>query len=225
MKYKHTRMLLLSIAAIGAILFVNPAQALKLSDREGGFEITINPRYVSSASIDGSNGSKLDLGDAWGWGFGFGYNFTEKWNLAWDIGWNSGNYNTTVVDDDNNKEERTGTFSSSSTYFTGTYNILDKTFTPYVSGALGWVFIDSNIPSGTPGSGCWWTWYGYYCGGYVPTYSTTEFSYGLGLGLRWDVGKTVFLKAAYNKVWIDSFGTVGSQDFDTALLTLGFLLH
>lgn len=217
-------MYILGITAVSAIF--NQAHAVKLSDRQNGFEITLNPRYINGKSISGSHGESADLKSTWGWGFGFGYNFTEHWNLAFDIGWSSQNFNATIVNDDNEKESITGTSSNSSTYFTGTYNILDKTITPYVSGALGWVFMNSNVASGPPQNGCWWyPYWGYICGSYTPTYGTTEFSYGLGLGVRWDVGRTVFLKAAYNKMWIDNIGNVGRVDFDSALLTIGFLLQ
>ena len=80
--------------------------------------------------------------------------------------------------------------------FFGTYNILAGNFTPFVTGGMGWTYIDTNIPSGLPENVCWaYPWYGYYCATYVQTQSTTRFSYNVGAGLRLDAGRGVFRAA------------------------------
>jgi len=211
--------------AIGLCTSSVYAAGIKPSDRAETFEITINPAYNYGKDISGSNGTDLNMNDTWGWGFGFGYNFNEKLNLAWNIGWSSPSYKATFVPDTGTPQQVSGTLSSTSSMFIGTYNFMAKTFTPFVTAGLGWVFVDSNIPSGQVGTGCWWTWYGYYCGNYETTYGTSEFAYGLGLGARWDLGESVFLKAAYNVTWIDNLGNVGTQDFDTLYLTIGFMMQ
>ena len=59
--------------------------------------------------------------------------------------------------------------------FTGSYNFSEKEFTPFVTGGLGWTYIDTNIPTGLPENICWaYPWYGYYCTTYVPTETTTD---------------------------------------------------
>ena len=38
------------------------------------------------------------------------------------------------------------------------------TFTPYVTGGIGYAFIDTNIPDSPPQTACWWDpWWGYVC--------------------------------------------------------------
>jgi len=91
--------------------------------------------------------------------------------------------------------------------------VLAGNFTPFVTGGLGWTYIDTNIPAGLPESFCWYyPWYGSYCSTYVPTKSTTRFSYNAGLGLRLDVGKGVF-RGMVNSQWADFGGSYGSSNF------------
>jgi opacity protein-like surface antigen len=204
---------------------------MKSSNRQGGFEIVLQSNYVDSKSLSDDQGSSADIQDSWGWGFGFGYNMTEHWQFNFDIGWRSANYDATIVvedqDDPNNSgpKDFTGRLDTSSSLFSATYNLLDKRITPYVSGILGWTFIDTNVPTGPPQNWCWWDpWYGYICSSYIPTRSETDFSYGGALGLRLDVGQSVFLRAAYHKIWID-FKNVGAEDFDAFRLDIGFLMN
>jgi len=202
---------------------------MQLSNRGGGFEVLLQSKYVYSKSIDGQNGSGADLKGGTGWGFGFGYNFDEHWGFNFDISWRSANYDATVLAEDENGNTEWVNYSSrldtSSTQFSGTYNFMDKRFTPYISGSIGWTFIDTNVPTGPPQSWCWWDWMlGYVCSTYVPTKSETDFTYGGALGVRFDVNRSVFLRASYNKIWID-FQKADAEDFDAIRLDIGFLMN
>ncbi len=202
---------------------------MQLSNRGGGFEVVLQSKYGYSKSLEGQNGSGADLNGGWGWGFGFGYNFDEHWGFNFDISWRSSNYDATVLAEDENGNTELVNYSSrldtSSTQFSGTYNFLDKRFTPYVSGIIGWTFIDTNIPTGPPQNWCWWDpWWGYICSQYVPTLSETDFTYGGALGVRFDVTRSVFLRASYNKIWID-FQKAAAEDFDAIRLDIGFLMN
>ena len=204
---------------------------MQLSNREGGFEISLQSKYVDSKSASGQNGSGIDVQDSWGWGFGFGYNMTEHWAFNFDISWRSANYDATVVGDDPDNPgatettNYTGRLDTSSSLFSATYNFMDKRFTPFVSAILGWTFIDSNISSGPPQYYCWWDYFwGYVCSTYVPTHSETDFTYGGAIGLRFDISRNVFLRASYNKSWID-FKNNSAEDFDAFRLDIGFLMN
>ena len=94
-------------------------------------------------------------------------------------------------------------------------------FTPFVTGGLGWTYLDTNIPAGLPENVCWaYPWYGYYCATYVPTQSTTRFSYNAGVGLRLDVGKGVF-RFLVNSQWMDFGGSYGSSNVVQYRIDLG----
>jgi opacity protein-like surface antigen len=204
---------------------------MKLSNRQGGFEVLLQSKYTDSKSFEGQNGSSADVQDSWGWGFGFGYNFTEHLAFNFDISWRSANYDATIIVEDQDNpsnsgpKQFTGTLDTSSSQFSATYNFLDRRFTPYVSGILGWTFIDTNVPSGPPQNWCWWDpWWGYICSSYIPTHSETDFTYGGALGLRFDVTRTMFLRASYNKLWVD-FKNASAEDFDGLRLDIGFLMN
>ena len=94
---------------------------------------------------------------------------------------------------------------------------MESNFTPFVTAGLGWTYIDTNIPSGPPETWCWY-WYG--CSTFVPTETSTEFSYNAGLGLRLDVGKGVF-RFLVNSQWVDYGGSYGGDSVIQYRLDIG----
>ena len=205
-----------------AITFTGTSYA---QDREGAFELYLSPKYIDSKTLNGQGGSQVDLNDTWGWGFGFGYNMDEHWAFNFDIAWSSPSYDATTVDNSNAKSNYSSNLDTSSTIFTGIYNFSQKRFSPFVSGSFGWVFLDSNIPSGPPQNTCWWDYYwGYVCSTYLPTKTETDFTYGLGVGVRFDMTKDFFLRAAYDKNWID-FDQASSEDFDAIKIDIGMMFR
>jgi opacity protein-like surface antigen len=217
---KNTGLFLILFAISSGYISTSYAQSLSAtSNREGAFEFYFQPHYIDSKSLDGPGGSTVELNDTWGWGFGFGYNYTEHWALNFDINWSSISYDAQTS---SATGRYSGTLDTSSTLFSGVYHFSDKRFTPFVTGSLGWVFIDTNIPEGPPGSTCWWDpWWGYICSTYVPTKTETNFTYGAGIGLRFEATRDLFFRAAYTKNWID-FDKADAEDFDVLRFTVGF---
>ena len=102
------------------------------------------------------------------------------------------------------------------------YNVLKGPVTPYDVGGLGNTNIDSNIPTGPPVGTCWYDpWWGYVCGEYQPTQSNTYTSFNVGLGIRWDINKRMFLRAGIGKHRVNADNT-SEVDFDTRKLEVGF---
>jgi hypothetical protein len=108
---------------------------------------------------------------------------------------------------------------------TGTYYFLDKNFTPFISGSVGYTWVDTNIPTGPPmGNYCWWDpWYGYICTPYVPTKTQSDWTYGGGVGIRYDFNRRFSMQGSYNKSWMNLDNTSGSTDFD--IWRLDFIFH
>ena len=109
---------------------------------------------------------------------------------------------------------------------TGTYNILKGPVTPFVDLTAGWTHVDSNVTDRPPVTGCWWDpWWGYICRSYWSTYSDTSFSYGGGLGVRWDISSAIFMRASYNMLRIDggSDPTLGHGPHRNRLASLSAL--
>ena len=149
-----------------------------------------------------------------------GYNFSEHINIAAEFGWNSANYDVRSVDESGDPVKFSGTLSTSKLFFNGTYNILPRALTPFVTGGFGWTFIDSNIPSGD--TTCWWDpWWGYNCLTDWDTFAATEFPYNLGVGVRWNINRMLYTRASYNREFLDVKNV--KLDFDMAILEFGVM--
>jgi opacity protein-like surface antigen len=197
----------------------NPTSRARLWD------FSVQTRYVGEQTHDGEGETSASVEADLGWGIGFGYNVNERFNVGLFFNWRSANYAATVVPEASLDEEGT-TYSSwldaSTIALSADWNILPKRFTPYVSGAVGWSLIDTNIPADVYG-GCWYDpWYGYVCAGDVSTYGTDAFSYSLGAGVRVELGEAAYVRIGYDYNGIDLEGTEG---LDVFRLDLGFTMR
>jgi opacity protein-like surface antigen len=96
-----------------------------------------------------------------------------------------------------------------------------ESVTPYATGGLGWVSIDTNIPTGPPIAQCWFDpWWGYTCNAFQPTHTTTEMGTVVGVGVRWDFSRRVFLDASVGREWID-FDHGNRPDFSQLRIAFG----
>ena len=217
--------------------FKAPATALLLSlsllsaetnsapgNRTGQWQISLIPTYTNSQSIQFDGGAVADINSHSGFGIGIGYNFSDHLELDLDIGSADANYTgTRVLDDGSNTQQKyNGSYYTSHMNLGLSYNFLAARFTPFVKGNLGLTYVDSGIPTGNIGSVCWYDpWWGYYCGPYAQTYTTSELSYGADLGLRFDITSNVFLKGSVGKSFIDLDKT-STADFTIYKFTVGF---
>jgi opacity protein-like surface antigen len=199
------------------------AAEIRTTDRVQRWDLSIETRYTDSRVFDGPQGSSLRLEDDLGWGFGFGYNLNERLRLGMLMSWRSINYDATFF---NNADLTTplyyggwldvGTFAA-----TAQFNLLPKTFTPYVNGGIGWTLIDTNIVADYS-AGCYWDpWWGYICNGYTSTYGTDTASFLLGVGARFEPSEAVFIQIGYERGWLDFDNNDGNY-FDMIRVDLGF---
>jgi len=200
------------ILIITALLAAAPAHAQ--STRGGKGEFYLSPVFTDgkSYSFEGGSTAKTDTG--FGITLGYAFNFDQKRSLGIEFAWSDQDYVANV-------QGGTGNLGNSGTIraaletwtvrFLGTYHFMEGNFTPFVTGGLGWTYIDSNIPTGLPENLCWYyPWYGSYCATYVPTATSTKFSYNAGVGLRMEMGKG-FIRGMVNQQWIDFGGNYGSD--------------
>jgi opacity protein-like surface antigen len=181
-------------------------------------------QYQTSSSNDFQEGSSIDIDSSLGFGFGFGWNWTEKWHLGYRFSLNKPDYSATIVPEDPEEPAQTidYTMSKYSHQFNVTYHFLKGPITPFIQAGVGWTKLDSNIISRPPTTGCWWDpWWGYICTTTWETFKTSEFTYNVGLGLRWDINGAIFLRGAYNRQFISLSN--GSLDVDTLTLDSGFM--
>jgi opacity protein-like surface antigen len=204
-----TRFLVLMVALAVAVPAL--AQSMSRSRKNefyGGPVFTDGKNY----SFDGGSSAHTDTGV--GLTLGWGHNFNPHMLAGIEIEWSEQDYRANVQPGPGNPlsaQQINGTIESRTVRFLGTYHFSEKAFTPYVTGGLGWSWVDTNIPSGLPENVCWYyPWWGTYCSTYVPTHNTTKFSYNLGAGLRYDYGKAIF-RGQVHAQWIDWGGSYGSS--------------
>lgn len=197
-------------ALVGALGLPLPAAAQSMMGgagaRTGTWEFTLPLVYSESKTLHGEGGSSVDLNADFGFGFGFGYNFNNHFQLGGMFNWSTRNYDATLVDATTGTTRKASGYLDASTIsLNATYFFLASDLTPFVSANVGSTFLDSNIPSGSGSTGCWWDpWWGYICSTYVPTKTETDVSYGAGVGMRWDLSRAFSMQASYNRLWIDA---------------------
>ena len=208
------------------ILFAVPGIALAQGNRANSWEWSFAAIYQESKNMGGNGGSNLKVDDDWGLGINFGYNFTNHLALGVDLEWLSPDYQAVLVDDSVSPARTTNIdheFSQFNGRIKGTYSFLDGPLNPFIEAGIGWTYIDSNVLDGPPQTGCYWhPWWGYICSNFYSTFSSTSFTYGAGLGLRYHLQGGSFLKASYNVWELDDAGSVSDPTFSAFRLEFGW---
>ena len=192
--------------------------------RDGRFEGSVILAYQTGLDESSEGGSALEVNSTMGWGISFGWNWTEKWNLSYRLLSTSPKYVATIIPEDPNllPESLEHKMSKYSHQFNATYNFMNRAFTPFVQAGIGWTKLDSNVPTGSISTGCWWDpWWGYICISDFETYTASEFSYNVGVGVRWDINNAIYTRATYSREFLSLDN--GSLNFDTAIMEVGMM--
>jgi opacity protein-like surface antigen len=193
------------------------------ADRDTGWEFGGELIYQDSVDIESENGS-ASLDSDVGIALTFGYRLNERVEVTFGLDWNTIDYsaNTTSPDFPALDIAIEGEAETFTPRVGLNFNFMDGPITPYVSGMIGYAFIDTNVPDGPPETGCWWDpfWGTYICGTWQDTRSSEEFVYGLGAGVRWDVNDAWSVRFGYDKRWLDSDA---SPDFDQIKLGISMM--
>jgi len=192
-------------------------------NRTGQWQISLIPSYTDSKTVTFDGGATADISGHSGFAIGIGYNFSDYIELDFDIGSADGSYvGTRIFEDGSDPEKYNGNLYASHMNLGLTYNFMASRLTPFVKGNLGLSYVDSGIPTGNIGSVCWYDpWWGYYCGPYAQTYTSSDLVYGADLGLRFDITSKVFLKGSVGKSYID-FDNSSTPDFTIYKFIVGF---
>jgi opacity protein-like surface antigen len=190
------------------------------SQRAGQVEFTVGPAYSFSDSFQGRGGSSLDLSSRTGIRLGMEYFSSSKLSLGFDATWAKPSYDAELIPDDGSPaisiSHRSNIFSG---HFTGTYYFREGPVTPFVEAGLGWTYFDSNVSDGSPIVGCWWDpWWGYICADFYDTYSATNFSYGAGVGLRWNFATDMAINAGYRWLEVEADGLNEKPTLESAVI-------
>jgi len=203
--------------AVGLLLGVN---SWAKDYRTQTTEFFLIPTYINSTTLKFDHNAKVDLDGGFGLGFGFGYNFTKNLEGQIVLSGSSTNYTATAVDDKNKEHKIKEKMYTSSLNIQGNYNFMDDEFTPFIGGHIGVTYVDSGVTTGDYEHVCYWDpWWGYVCGPFSETYTTTEFSYGLEIGLRYDM-RDGYGSISYGKNFIN-LGSNNGDDFDVFKFLIG----
>jgi opacity protein-like surface antigen len=194
-------------------------------DRSRTWEVDLGAHWMRSETIDFRGGSTLKLDNDTGFGFGFAYNFNSQFSLGASFEGFEPDYHATIASADPSQEPDrfSGNVRLTTAMVDGTYYILPRSFTPYVSAGVGFTNVDTDIPRGPPLVGCWWDpWYGYVCDYFVRTKQEDEFSYRAEAGLRWDITPFFYVKGSYGRTWLDVGHSAGDAQLDVWRIDVGF---
>lgn len=187
-----------------------------LAERGPGWDFGAELIYQYSKDINFDGGSYANLDDDVGLALAFGYRLSDRLELIFGLDWNTIDYEFGVVAQNPLLSfTGKGDLEAWTPRFGVNFNLMQGDITPYLTAAVGWSFIDTNIPDAPPQTTCWWDpWFGYYCGTFQSTRSTDELMYDVGVGVRWDVSSTLTLRLGYERHWLDISDATSTPGLD-----------
>jgi len=172
---------------------------------------------MSSESINGVEGSTLDVDDQIGYGFAGAYNFTNRLAVGLDLNWTSPDYTATrILEGTGQADTISAELDVVNIQVKAILHFLERPITPFVEAGVGWTQVDSNIIDGPPTTGCWWDpWWGYVCSNFYDTYTETRTSYSAAVGIRWDMGQGLMLRGSLGLLEVDTSSATEDAELDT----------
>jgi len=155
--------------------------------------VTVPTTLGSSAT--GDLGFEFD--DTGVYGFGMGYNLNNHVALSGEFQWGYPRYTVNFLG-----SSLSGEAFMHSGKFNVDYHVLPGPLTPFLSAGIGYLYLDSQVPSGPTSIYCFWDyWWGQTCTGSTPTYRNTYLNLNAAAGVRWDIGQAFFMKAGVGGGW------------------------
>ena len=213
-----------ALLVLTALLLSAPAFAQRY-DKSGEWEFAVAAPWQEGTNDNGTAGSTVKVDNTWGFSFYLGYNFNNRFRLGADFDFLRPDFDATIVNEENPGEtiRIQHTASQFNGRLKGTLNLLDGPFVPFVEAGIGWTHLDSNVANGPPVSGCWWhPWWGLICQNFFRTYNSTEFSYGAGVGLRYELRGNSQITLSYNYWELDTGDNRASPSLQAARLEYGW---
>ncbi len=174
------------------------------SIRSGKWEATFMLTHNDEVFVEGLQGASLDVKETTGWGASLGYNYSDHLQFNLEFLSSVPNYTATFISDEDTPQVEIiqHELNVVHTQFNAVYNFRAERLTPYVQAGLGWSYVDSNIADGPAQGVCWWDpWWGYVCEGYQPTYHESNFTYNVGVGLRYELDNEMIFKVSYGRAY------------------------
>ena len=209
---------------LAMLLIAVPCISTAQSSRSQSWEASVSAIFQDSKYIGGEGSSSLDINSETGFGVNIAYNFNSKLALGMDFEFLKPKYTAVLVGDNGVLEDIVinHEVSQFNARIKGNFSFIDGPFTPFLEAGLGWSYFDSNVADGPPITGCWWhPYWGYICENFYSTFTTTQFSYGAGAGLRYEFIGGLFIKASYNYWEMDGMGKADDAAFEAGRIEIG----
>jgi opacity protein-like surface antigen len=206
-----------------ALLALAPSAFAQSADRAGTWETRLDIVYQNSSDWDFDGGTTADIDSDTSFLFGVSYHLNDNLELGGNVTFGQTDYEADIVGDTVPDFSVRGEYESTSLLFDATWNFLPGAFTPFVSASAGWSWVDTNIATEPPQTGCWWDpWWGYVCTTFQDTKSLDGFTYGFDVGARYDFSDTIAAHASYRMMWVDLDNADGAPDIDGFRLGIGW---
>lgn len=220
----HGRTILAAGLCVAAVL--QPARGQEGAGRRPQLEFTIGIPYLRAETTPFNGGTAVETESSTGLGFGLDWRFANQWSAGATLAMHDIDYTANIalagsllgrpgeiVRNDLDTQSLMGNVKR--------YLGSSRRIAPYATAALGWVSVDTNVPTGPPVGVCWFDpWWGLVCDSFQPTRTTTELATALGFGVRWDFSRRVFLDATLGREWID-FDNADRPDFTQLRIAFG----
>jgi opacity protein-like surface antigen len=217
-------MIIRAAVCVVAALSGTIATSVSAQSRDQGWEVGAQLIYQDAQDLAFDGGTTASLDSDLGLAISFGYRVNDRLEFEFGVDWNTVDYDVTVFGATPAQSfSGRGDLESFTPHVNANFNLLTGPLTPYVSGGVGWSFIDTNIPNGPPQTSCWWhPWYGYICDTWQSTRTSDELTYSLGVGVRWDLTSNHMVRLGYEKHWLDLDTADGTPDFDQLRFSIVF---
>jgi opacity protein-like surface antigen len=212
------------ITTLACLAGLIAAPACLAQSRAGTFETRLGIAIQNSADADFEGGTTAEFDSDTGFRVGFSKHYTDHWEFGGNFGYGQTDYEAAIVGDQIGEIfDVRGEFEYLSLSGDVTYNLFSGPFTPFVVGAIGWTWVDTNIATEPPQTGCWWDpWWGYVCSTFQDTKSIDGFTYQLGVGARYDFRNNFAIHGSYRVTWVDLDNADGTPDFDGFEVSVGW---
>lgn len=211
-------------ALAAALAFTLPATGQSQELQAGTWETSLGISYQNSSDADFKGGTTADFDSDYALRFAFDYSLSDALQVGASFGLGQRDFEADIVGQTVNQNwTAKGDLDFMTFLVNGTYNFLSGPFRPFVTAGLGWSWVDTNIATEPPQTGCWWDpWYGYICTSWQDTKTLDGLTYGLGVGARYDFSDTVAVHGSYRINWIDFDTADGTPSFDGFELSIGW---
>ena len=194
--------------------------------RTGRTEIYGIGQYLHSDNItfNGPGGDvKVKMDDTGLGGFGVAFHFNEYLAVHADFMFGGATFSGDLPSETGSTVHVKQDAFLQTGRFNVDYNILKGRLTPFLTGGLGYQYLETELNHLPPVGVCWWDpWWGWICDVHHPYAWETDFTWNVGAGIRWSITDDFFIKATGGAQWLEYGGARGITTQIEGILAVGW---